>query len=568
MIMKSKAEIPSALDVYQNTAQALATIIDCNKMIFTAGRGMGKTTEITAPRILRVAGAMPRETSIISHSSYVALFSNVIPAVLAKFRSETANGRQMLTEGLDYVVGEKDLPPHFKQPRFPVLWPERSIIFANGHVLQAVAVDRADSIAGNSVVHGFFEEMKHSKGEKLKTRIIPALRTSRIGNGSEIHKCHLHGGITGVSDIGRVSLGEDNWFTAYEDEVNQQDIADIISLALYINKAQINLQNGVKIQQSQNLIAKWSPLLARLRKKSTFYLRVSTFVNRDVLGLDYFKTQREMLTASEFLSSICSIGDRNRENLFFELWDEEKHTYDDSYKYSIIDSLSLKETFRIDSSHLQYFTPSDKILIGFDPGSFASMVAAQEYHKDNSLRILKEFFVYPPMDLPDLAQQFNAFFSSAQCKQIDLYYDRAGNKKTAKREAQTDANQLKVELEKYGWRVTLKNLGQGDIYYWQHYQLWKRLLSESERSIPRIRIDANECPNLVSAMYCCKKVPGSSPIELDKTPERKVPINLQAGLTPQIPSAMTYLVWKLYEKHFPGLRNYENAGAILGNLSL
>ena len=474
----------------------------------------------------------------------------------------------MLTEGFDYVVGEKDLPPHFKQPRFPVLWPERSIIFANGHVLQAVAVDRADSIAGQSVVHGFFEEMKHSKGEKLKTRIIPAIRTSRIGNGSEVHKCHLHGGITGVSDIGRVSLGEDNWFTEYEKEVNEQDIADIITLALYINKAQINLQNGVKVQQAHNLIAKWSPLLSKLRKKSTFYMRVSTFVNRDVLGLDYFRTQREMLTASEFLSSICSIGDRNRDNLFFELWDEEKHTFDDSYKYTIIDKLSLKETFRIDSSHLQYYTPSDKILLGYDPGAFASVVAAQEYRKDNSLRILKEFFVYPPLDIADIAQQFNAFFSSAKCRQIDLYYDRAGNKKTAKREAETDARQMKVELEKYGWRVTLKNLGQGDIYYWQHYQLWKRLLAENERSIPKIRIDANECSNLVSAMYCCKKVPGSSPIELDKTPEKKVPINLQAGLTPQIPSAMTYLVWGLYEKHFPGLRNYHNAGGVLGNLSL
>ena len=55
---KSKTEIPSALEVYQKTAQALATIIDCNKMIFTAGRGTGKTTEITAPRILRVAGAI------------------------------------------------------------------------------------------------------------------------------------------------------------------------------------------------------------------------------------------------------------------------------------------------------------------------------------------------------------------------------------------------------------------------------------------------------------------------------------------------------------------------------
>ena len=170
------------------------------------------------------------------------------------------------------------------------------------------------------------------------------------------------------------------------------------------------------------------------------------------------------------------------------------------------------------------------------------------------------------MDIADIAQQFNAFFSCAKTRQIDLYYDRAGNKKTAKREAETDARQMKAELEKFGWRVTLKNLGQGDIYYWQHYQLWKRLLAENERSIPRIRIDANECPNLVSAMYCCKKVPGSSPIELDKSPEKKVPINLQAGLTPQIPSAMTYLVWGMYEKYFPGLRNYHNAGVVLGSI--
>ena len=73
-------------------------------------------------------------------------------------------------------------------------------------------------------------------------------------------------------------------------------------------------------------------------------------------------------------------------------------------------------------------------------------------------------------------------------------------------------------------------------------------------------IDANECPDLVSAMYCCKKIPGSSPVELDKSPERKVPIHLQAGLTPQIPSALTYLVWGLFERWYSGVRN-GNAGA-------
>ena len=565
--MNSNKELPDALELYQNSAQALATIIDPNKLIVVAGRGTGKTTQITAPRILRVAGEMPRETSIISHKSYIALFTNVIPAVLEFFRSDGRDGHPLLTEGMDYVVGEKNLPKHFRQPRYPILYPERSIVFANGHVLQAVAIDRPDSIAGSSIVHAFFEEMKHSDGEKLRSRIIPAIRTSRLG-GSDAHRSYLHGGITGVSDIGRVSIGEDNWFTEYEKEVDDQLIQDIVTLSLYINKAQINIRNGEKVAMSRSAIDRYGPVLAAFRKKATYYIRVSTFVNRAVLGFDYFKTQQEMLSMSEFLSSICSIGDRNMDNLFFELWDEDRHTYEDSYKYDTVSKLDLKQTFRLDSSYLKHYDPSDKILIGYDPGSFASMVAAQEKKDENTLRILKEFFVYPPQDIPDLAAAFNAFFSSARFRRIDLYYDRAGNKKNNRRVNDTDAKELKAELEKYGWTVTLKNLGQATIFHWQHHRLWKRLLAENERTVPKIRIDANECPNLVSAMYCCKKVPGSSPVELDKSPEKKVDIQLQAGLTPQIPSAMTYLVWGLYEKFFPGLRNGHVAGGGITNFGL
>ncbi|MBO8455848.1 MAG: hypothetical protein IAC08_05540 [Bacteroidetes bacterium] len=566
--MNSNKELPDALELYQNSAQALATIIDPNKLIVVAGRGTGKTTQITAPRILRVAGEMPRETSIISHKSYIALFTNVIPAVLEFFRSDGRDGHPLLTEGMDYVVGEKNLPKHFRQPRYPILYPERSIVFANGHVLQAVAIDRPDSIAGSSIVHAFFEEMKHSDGEKLRSRIIPAIRTSRLGGGSDAHKSYLHGGITGVSDIGRVSIGEDNWFTEYEKEVDDHLIQDIVTLSLYINKAQINIRNGEKVAMSRSAIDRYGPVLAAFRKKATYYIRVSTFVNRAVLGFDYFKTQQEMLSMSEFLSSICSIGDRNMDNLFFEMWDEDRHTYDDSYKYDTVSKLDLKQTFRLDSSYLKHYAPSDKILIGYDPGSFASMVVAQEKKDENTLRILKEFFVYPPQDIPDLAAAFNAFFSSARFRRIDLYYDRAGNKKNSRRVNDTDAKELKAELEKYGWTVTLKNLGQATIFHWQHHRLWKRLLAENERTVPKIRIDANECPNLVSAMYCCKKVPGSSPVELDKSPEKKVDIQLQAGLTPQIPSAMTYLVWGLYEKFFPGLRNGHVAGGGITNFGL
>ncbi|MBE6239759.1 MAG: hypothetical protein E7113_06945 [Bacteroidales bacterium] len=559
------------VDIYQNIAQILVTIVDPNQFWGVEGRATGKTTGIVAPRTLRVADGMPREQSIISHKSFVALMTNVIPSLLGAYRADVklpdGTTRPQLTEGIDFVVGQKDLPRHFQKPRYPVLEPERSIAFANGHVLRAVAIDRADSIAGLSVVHAFLEEMKYSDPEKLRSRVIPAIRTSRIGAGSEAHKHHLHGGITGVSDMGRVSIGESNWFTEYEKRMDPQLIADIISLSLHINKARLNLQNGANLKRSESIIRKWSPLLSELRKQAVLYQRVSTFINRDVLGFDFFKTQLETLQMSEFLSAICSIGDRNRDNLFFDLWDEEKHTYEDSYRYEALDKLVLTDTMVVDASYLKYYDASDKILLGYDPGNFASMVVGQFKPKENTLRILKEFFVCAPDDIAELAANFNAYFGpAARNKRIDLYYDRAGNKKNQKRPHETDARELKAELEKYGWKVQLKNLGQRTIFYWEHYKLWKRLLAENENRIPHIRIDSNECSYLVSAMYCCKKVPGSSMPELDKTPEKKVPLNMQAGLTPQIPSAMTYLVWGLFEKYFPGLRNSSIAGANLADL--
>lgn len=561
------------VELYMNKVQALANAVDPNKLIGALGRGTGKTTGITAPRSLRVASLMPRETSIISHSSFVALMTNVIPVLLGAYRQEIkmpdGSTRPMLTEGMDFVVGEKDLPPHFQKPRYPILEPERCIVFANGHVLRAVAVDRADSVAGSSIVHGIFEEMKYSNGEKLRSRIIPAIRTSRIGAGSDVHKCHLHGGITGVSDIGRVSIGESNWFTEYEEQMNPDLISDILSLALYVNKAQVNIRAGRKTRISESVIRKWSPLLSELRKSAVLYIRASTFINRDVLGFDYFQTQKDILTMSEFLSSICSIGDRNRDNLFFDLWEEGKHTYSDGYKYQALDKITLKDAVIIDAGFLKHYDPTDKILLGYDPGNFASVVAGQEDQKSNTLRVMKEFFVYPPEDIPDIARQFNAFFGPvARNRRVDLYYDRAGNRKNDKRANESDAREMRSALESYGWSVQLKSLGQRTIFYWEHYKLWKRILAENERSVPKLRIDANECPNLVSAMYCCKKVPGSTPVELDKTPEKKVRIDLQAGLTPQIPSALTYLVWGKYSRFFPGMSDTYNPGGGLPNISV
>lgn len=548
------------IKLYANWMQLQVHLIDANKVIVEAGRGTGKTEGVTGPRTVRVAASMPGETGGFGHSTYIRLMSIIIPELISFYKTPRGPQKQpLLREGIDFVYGEKDLPKHFQRPRYPILHPEHSIVYANGFNIRLVATDQPDSIAGANIVHFFFEEMKHSKGDNIRSRIFPAMRIGRL-NAAETHKSHYYGGFTGVSDTARIALGEDPWFVRYADKTDPELINDIASLSLHVNGALAEIERGNSVEKNRRVVKRYLPLLNDMRRDCTLYLRVSSFVNHDVLGPKFFADQFENLSMSEFLTSICSIHEQDTENMFFERFDREKHTFSDSYRYGNLMSKSLKDTIRIDCEYLKYYDTTKRLLVGFDPGSFASVVVAQETGKDMEMRILKEFFVYSPEDLPDLAEKICTFFSTARNRNIDLYYDRAGNQHTKRRAYDTDANIFRRELSKYGFRIQLKNLGGATIYHWQHYLLWKRLLANVEKNVPRILIDANECPNLISAILACTKVKGSTPVELDKTPEKKVPLSQQAATTPQIPSAMMYLVYGLYSRFLP--KKYGNSGNI------
>lgn len=541
-------------EIYLNTMQLNAEVVDANSEFVEGGRGVGKTDGIMGPRTVRVAADIPRETSVVAHKSYVALFANIIPNIIAYYNTPRGqDGRPLLRENIDFVVAQKDLPKHFQKPRFPVEHPEHTIFYANGHNLRLVATDQPDAIAGANIVHAFIEEMKHNKGDKLKTRIFPAMRVGRLTQGTvNTQKSHYYQGITGVSDSARISLGEDSWFYEYEQQMDPALIEEIVTVSLHVNEALYCIQQGKNIETMQKRLAKWVPILREMRSSAIYYQRVSTFINKEVLGTKYFATQKKVLTADEFLTSICAIRERRVSNMFFVNFKEEVHTFDDGYKYELIMKCNLKDSFRITSEYLKYYDPDAKLEIGFDPGSFASFVVGQEKKKQNEYRILKEFYVYAPKDIPDLAREFNSYFTNRRNKCIDLYYDRAGNQRKNKQKLNlTAAKELKAELERYGWNVRLMNLNQRTIFHWEHYKLNSRLMVEEERQTPRIRIDANECPNLVSAIQISPRKETNGDIELDKSSEIKIPIHLQAGLSTQIPSGFMYLIFGKFERYLP-----------------
>jgi len=552
---------------YMNLMQVRANVVDANTQIVEVARAGGKTEGVFGPRIIKVANDMPGELAFLVHKTYTALFTNIWPNIQAYFsRPVQGTGRPMLEYGVDYIVGESKIPHHFRRPRYPIAFPKHSILFRNGFHLQLVSSDQPESVAGRSGVHAFIEEMKHQKGEKLKTRLFPSLR----GSSAEIRQSQYYQGITGVSDTARVDLGEDNWFEEYEHLVNPELIDEIATVSFRVNESLIKLYKAeqlarneknviilekirLDIEKEKRILELWKPRLSEMRQNATYFIRASSFVNKDILGPKFFKTQLDSLNIDEFLTAICAIRKKAVVNRFFANYNPRRHQFTDSYKYASIMRMDLKEYFKLTAFYLKYFKPQDELLLGYDPGNFSSLVVSQFHRNESELRIIKEFTCYTPYQQPELAQKFNEFFGAdARNKTIKLYYDRAGNKRKEEFEQiTTDARLLKRELESYGFDVQLMNEGQATIYHWMQYKLLLLLFGEQTKSFPKILIDENECPNLCSSIMLSPRKQIDGKIELDKTSEKKVALQYQAGLTTQLPSALIYLLHGLFYDSMP-----------------
>ncbi len=555
-------------DSYMNKMQIKVNLLDTNVVIAEIARGAGKTEGIITPRVIRVAHQMPGEITFLVHKTYVAAMTNMIPSILASFKRPVGENQEpMFQEGIHYVYGETKLPAHFKHPRREIAYPKHSLVMYTGHQFQLVSSDQPESMAGQDAVSAVVEEMKHQKGVKVKTRIFPGLR----GSPSHIRNNYLYQSITGVTDAARVDLGEDNWYEEFQKNMNKELINELATSAKHLNDAMVEKmyfekelrqsKDSLRINYLKKEIAKrehivkiWEPIVRAQRKAATYYITASSFVNKDILGASFFKTQYESLTIEEFLTAICNIKPKQVVNMFFGNFKKTKHCFSDSYKYSSILKFDLKDNFRLTSGYLKHYNPKEPLILMYDPGHFSSVLAAQFDKKSNTLRILKEFYVWHPKQQSDIARLIHDFFAEdSSNKRIDLFYDRAGNKR---REIQhkitTDAKQLKLELEVLGFRVRLQNEKQRTIFYYEHYKLGLILFGEERRDTPRVRIDENECPNLVSSIHLSPlRHTDDGKIELDKSSEDKVALPYQAGLTTQLPSAMTYGLYGLFSNFLP-----------------
>lgn len=544
--------------VYSNWLSQTIQLIQPKNLYIIGGRGVAKTAELLAQRSIDINYDMPHSQQVLISDTYTNCLTNIVPTLLEGWkRKGWENGRDFVTD--------KRPPAHFKQCYKPTESFKHTISTKMGCRIILGSLDQPGSITGNSFQHMYGDEARLLKFNKLKN-VEPAIRGEHAAFGSSVY----YRGRTFTTDMPNILDGDDDWMTIREKEMDVEQIKLALEVGKVVNEINIEIYHAMmkndkkKVELLNKNLFRWTEKWIRVRKNSTFYYTVSSFVNADILQEGFFEDTLVALGIERFKSAVLSlkVNITKGEKFYGQL--SERHFYDDGVDNSFYDRFLLTDsaTKLVETSDaLINLNKNEKLECGIDFGDMTSMVTAQL--QGNDFYCLKEFYTLAPESSRELAQKFRDFYRNHRRKELDMYYDRSGNQyKSIRRDW---ANEIKDEIEKCngvptGWKVNLKSEGQSTIYQEEEYSFAKIFMAETNPLLPKLKIDRLQCKCLKSSLELTKilvkidKI-GSRTIQKDKSSE-KLAMHLRPMYSTNFSDAFKYLI---YRRDFVDLVNKRNA---------
>lgn len=494
---------------------------------FIAGRATAKTTDIIAERSMDICHDMPGAYFAFVADTYVNAAKNVVPTLIDGWK------RKGWREGIHFVV-DKPPPAHFKKPYKAPQTYKHTISIYNGCFFNIVSMDQPSGAAGNSYQHLFGDEAKYLEFAKLK-KLTPALR----GYTEFAHSVYYRGS-TFTTDMPNVADGEYDWILDREKDMDPEQIKLALEVAFVLNDIRkemyhaMNMPNGTEferkareaeIKRVDRLLSRWEERSKKIRKNSTFFYVVSSFVNVDVLSEGYFEDSLLALGIEEFKTAICSFKStlKKGERFYTALGD---HHFVEGintkyYERFPIGDPRLRET-SLASLLINHNAPIDG---GVDFGDMLSIVCGQEH--GDEVRLFKNFYTLPPDSSKEIAEKFLDYFRDHKHKVFNMYYDRSGNQNSKIKKDWASELQEHIENldgKKTGWKVNLMSRGQATILHEEEYNLMRALFGRTNPELPSVVICKYGCRELKSSMEMAKtkiKVDpnGKKTIHKDKSSE-------------------------------------------------
>lgn len=519
----------------------LATVIDQLKptnLYLYGGRGTAKSTDILASRMIDIIEDLPGAPFAFVADTYVNLITNILPAIFQGWE------RHGFYEHVHYVMEEAP-PESWDKCSIKTFDYKHTIMTWNGCKFFLKSLDRPSINAGISVVHQFGDESKYLRSEKL-AKFFPTLRGDLIRFG----KSHYYLGQTFCSDMADPNYGESDWMDKMIDDMNPEQIKIILQTFAYANHYNIRLDNidkfkdPVRYKAAKATADRWEKMLNKVRRDSTFFHIASSFVNADILTIQYFVNLFKNTSWDDFKLHVLSMKRKLIPGARFYGSLQERHFYTDGYNYDTIDLGRGKYNVLLDSNALLNLNSEKTIEAGFDAGNMMSLVIGQD--QGDIYRIVKNFYTLTPDWIRELANQFLTYFKPHKKKYLLLYHDRAANQyHKAKKDF---ASQLKHDLEynqdgtRSGWIVQLMSTAQGNINHQDKYNLMNTMMGEKDKRLPRILIDQWECKELRSQLEIVPIKTGNKGEVLKEKKSDKLPVDRLPLESTNLSDAFDYLI--------------------------
>ncbi|CAM1357661.1 hypothetical protein [Tenacibaculum halocynthiae] len=508
---------------YSNWFSTMCNFISPQNLWVVAGRATSKTEDILAERVQELSYEMPGCFVALTSDTFMNATKNILPGLIEGLK------RKGWKEGLHFVVNEKP-PKFFKNPYKVVLSWRYTMTTCTGTHFKIISQDRPSIGAGDSYQHKMGDESKYLVEKKLN-KLTPAVR----GGDVKFMQSHLYGGSTFTTDMPNINHGEHDWILRMEKNMDKKQILNIIKTASVVNEIRIELMNAqksednLKIKLLEKNLIRWQKRLRYIRKNSTFFGRVSSFVNADILKVSYFKTLLQEMNFKEFMIAILSIPARLEKGQMFYPTMTKRNFYSKGFTYKNgLDKAADILKYEITSLDLKFIQHNEPIEGGLDTGNMCSLVLGQPDGEDK-YRVLKFLHTLAPDFLPELGAKFREYFKYHQNKHLVLYHDRAANQ--YKSVGEDHASKIKKAIEfdennySTGWTVSLMSREQKTIYHQDEYELMLQFFEGSNPELPQLLIDSENCKEIKSSCELAEKLEkvnkdGKKTIHKNKTSEK------------------------------------------------
>lgn len=453
--------------LYLNKKQKAFLTATQKTKVLMMGRGAGKTAVI-GPDTYMSATILPRAKTFFSSTTYNQILTKTLPEVEKMWNTMGLKEYTSPEDPGHYIVGKRP-PKHFAKPYAPPRRYANVITFFNGFSIEMLSMDRPDLSRGGSYDGGWIDEAALVSQEAFNKVLLPTVR------------------------------GNINHFSSAKQQLRHQQVSLLTSVP-WKAKGQWILEYEEKAREFPSDYA---------------WIEGTAFDNIDILGEKGLRRLKLELTEMEWRIEVMNERHIKIPDGFYNSLSMDIHSYTPQYRY--------KDGPRgIDTTGLtKEYSPTKPIDISFDFGGwFSCYTLWQEDSTTPGIMTERCFdlgYVKEDEKLDTLLSRFCYKYKDHRRKEIRIYGEPRGFDRNATGDRIYDV--VKDQLDQHGWKVKImiKPGYQSKEHSWRHHFL-NDLLAERNERMPRIRINDEECRDLLFSM---QTAPITRDMKKDKSKEKQ-----------------------------------------------